>query len=120
MADEHCAMCGVTISYGPRSRKKISVTGSNHRQVLEVSQDLSKHHASKPLHTLITHWSFWFGTLLVISGTLITILGFTGEAEISLFGQTIKSTSVGITMGFLGLLSVSRNIKNVLHHDGNS
>jgi len=112
-----CPMCNVQISYGTRNRKKISVNGTNHHQVLQVTQDLSRQHESKPLHTLITHWSFWFGTLLVISGFVITILGYTGDAEISLFGQTIKSTSVGITLGFIGALSVSRNIRNVLHHD---
>ena len=116
-AGKKCVMCGVRISSGPDGRDEISVSGTNHLHVLAVTQGIYKKHDPKPLHTLITHWSFWFGTLLVLSGVLVTILGFTGATEISLFGQTIKSANVGITMGFLGVLSVARNIKNVLRQE---
>jgi len=110
-------MCNAQISYGPGNQRNISVQGTDHLEVLRVTKDLSEQHRSKPLHTLVTHWSFWFSSLLAILGTGIAIYGISGDTEVSLFGQTIKSTNVGATAFFIGAVLVWRNIKNVLHHD---
>lgn len=112
-----CIMCNARISQGPGNQSSISVQGTDHLEVLKVTQGLYKQHRSKPLHTLVTQWSFWFSSLLAILGTGMAIYGVSGDSEISMFGQTVKSTSVGITAFFIGAALVWRNIKNVLHHD---
>ena len=115
-----CIMCNARISQGPGNQSSISVQGTDHLEVLKVTQGLYNQHRSKPLHILVTQWSFWFSSLLAILGTGMAIYGVSGDSEISMFGQTVKSTNVGITAFFIGAALVWRNIKNVLHHDSQS
>ncbi|SDX63837.1 hypothetical protein SAMN05444064_12859 [Pseudomonas syringae] len=113
----YCRLCAAQISYGPGNKRNISVHGTDHLEVLKVTKDLSNQHHSKPLHILVTHWSFWFSSLLAILGAGIAIYGISGDTEVSFLGQTIKSANVGATAFFLGAVLVWRNIKNVLHYD---
>jgi len=51
---------------------------------------------------IIIIFAFIFGLAIIIFGAYMAYLGYTGNTEFSFFGQTLKSTNVGIAAIFLG------------------
>jgi len=112
-----CASCRAVVDYGyGRNRKeiKISVEGTNHEEVSKVMRELSKDNKRHRLLFLITHWSFWFGSLLSILGVVLVLIGANGNTELSFFGQSFKSENIGIASLFIGAVLVVLNVRRLL------
>lgn len=110
-----CPVCGANVTYGRgKNRKKISVEGSDHREVLAVMKKLSNDHDTPPILSLITHWSFWFGVLLVLAGVVLVLTGASGKTAFTFFGQSFESQNVAIPAFFLGAALVVLNVRRVL------
>lgn len=62
----------------------------------------------------ITHWTFITGIIIGIIGLVLVIAGSTGYTSLSLFGQKIESTNVGIVAIFIGVVMIVLNIRRVL------
>ncbi len=74
---------------------------------------------NRPLLMTIVIGSFITGIALGILGIILVYQGATGDTEFTFFGQTFKSTSIGIAAIFLGatviVLLVRRTLKSVEH-----
>jgi len=67
------------------------------------------------LLTTITHWTFATGIVVSIIGVLLIVVGGAGtNSSVDLFGQSIKTTNVGVTTVFIGVMMVIMNIRRVL------
>jgi uncharacterized integral membrane protein len=112
---DYCPACGARVSYGRgRNRKEIFVHGTDHSEVSKVARDLMKHQDAHPLLLLLTHWSFWFATLLAVLGVVLVVIGSTGQTEFVFFGQAFKSQNVGIAAFFLVGVIVVLNVRRIL------
>jgi hypothetical protein len=115
MDGDVCPMCGATVRYGRGKRpQEIVVQGTNHAEVSKVTRELMQEHEKHPLLTLVTHWSFWFGTLLAVLGVILVAIGSGGETQFVFFGQSFKSQNVGIASFFLGAALVVLNVRRIL------
>jgi hypothetical protein len=110
-----CPKCGVSISYGiGKNKREIHVSGTDHNEVLEVAQELSKDNQKHPFLVLLANGSFWFGSLLALLGVVLVMLGSTGTTEFLLFSQLFKSQNIGIASFFLGAALVVLNVRRIL------
>lgn len=75
---------------------------------------LSNDHDTPPILSLITHWSFWFGVLLVLAGVVLVLTGASGKTAFTFFGQSFESQNVAIPAFFLGAALVVLNVRRVL------
>ena len=70
-----------------------------------------------PLLTIVIIGGYIAGIALAVFGVWLVYLGATGSTEFSFFGQTFKSTNVGIAGIFLGaaviVLLIRRALKSV-------
>lgn len=115
MEDGRCSRCMAIVSYGRGSKKKeLRVVGTVHSEVSKVIRELQKEHRDHPILYLITHWSFWFGSLLSILGGVLVVVGATGETEFTFFGQSFRSQNIGIASFFLGAALVILNVRRLL------
>ncbi len=110
-----CPSCGGTMVYdGNRNLKEIHVSGFSHEEVSKVMRDISSEQNAHPFLILLTHWSFWFGTILAILGVILVAIGSSGDTEFEFFGQSLKSQNVGIASFFLGAVLVILNVRRIL------
>jgi uncharacterized integral membrane protein len=100
----------------------MEVSGSNSEDVEKVIQSVTKdlnnsgenNIAKLSIIKCIASWTFCIGALFAILGIVLVILGATGETEFSFFGQTFKSTNIGIAAFFLGAAIIVLNVRRVL------
>lgn len=57
--------------------------------------------------------TFLVGTIFGVLGVLLVYLGSTGNTEFSLFGQSFKSSDVGISSIFISVVMIILNIRNI-------
>lgn len=115
MDGDVCPMCNARVNYGRGKRpREIVVQGANHAEVSQVTKELMQEHDKHPLLTLVTHWSFWFGTLLAVLGVVLVAIGSGGDTQFVFFGQSFKSQNVGIASFFLGAVLVVLNVRRIL------
>jgi uncharacterized membrane protein YidH (DUF202 family) len=61
----------------------------------------------------LTYAVLIFGLALAAFGLVLVRLGHTGTAEMTLFGQSIKTTSIGIAAIFIGAVAVVRMVRRM-------
>jgi len=66
------------------------------------------------LLNVITHWTFISGVVICLIGAYFIRLGATGTTKVTLFGQTLESTNVGIAAVFIGAVLIVRNVRRIL------
>ena len=115
MKNGRCSRCMAYVGYGyGKGRKEIRVEGTDHEEVAKVIRELNQEKKEHALLYLLTHWSFIFGSLLSILGVTLVVIGATGDTEFNLFGQSFKSSNVGIAALFIGAVLVILNIRRLL------
>ncbi|WP_143005129.1 hypothetical protein [Billgrantia gudaonensis] len=70
--------------------------------------------AIQPLFSLIVKGAFLLALAFGLIGIVLVCLDATGDAEISVFGQSIKSKSVGVSALFLAAVMTVITIRRVL------
>lgn len=72
---------------------------------------------TNPLLRTVIIGAYIAGFGIAVLGVILIYLGSTGDTEFSFFGQTLKSTNVGISAIFIGgvslVLLVRRTLKSV-------
>lgn len=64
---------------------------------------------------LITNWTFVTGIVVSLLGVLLIIVGGArADSSVSLFGQRITTTNVGVSTVFIGVVMIVSNIRRVL------
>lgn len=110
-----CPFCAATMHFIPTGKlSKIEVQGENPDDVALVSKALSNNPSSHSIHNYILKGTFFAAILFAILGVVFIIAGSTGETEFSFFGQSFKSTHVGIAAIFLASTIIVLNIRRVL------
>ncbi len=110
-----CSMCNATINRGDT---RIHVTGNNHEEVLKVTRELEASQQKNALLRILVFWSFIFGLALIGSGVYLAFIESGSVTELSFFGQTFKSSNVGISSIFIGSVLVVLNVRRILaSHD---
>ena len=70
--------------------------------------------AASPLLLTILIGTFVAGILFALAGVWLVYLGATGSSEIVMFGQTLKSSSVGVSAIFIGAIAIVVTLRRVL------
>jgi len=68
----------------------------------------------RPIWTSILYLTSVFGLLILLAGIFLAWRGATGDTEFSFFGQTFKSTNIGIAALFIGAVLFVLNFRRVL------
>ncbi len=70
--------------------------------------------AKDRLLKLITQWTFFTGILISLIGLVFIFAGPSGDTSFELFGNSFKSTHVGIAAIFIGVVMIVLNIRRIL------
>jgi len=110
-----CPNCMATMHFIPTGElSKIEVRGENPDDVAFVSDVLSNKPSSDSIQKYILIGTFFAATFFAILGVIFILTGSTGDTEFSFFGQSFKSTHVGIAAIFLASTIIVLNIRQVL------
>ena len=64
---------------------------------------------------LITNWTFASGIILFLIGVVLVLIGgANADSSIELFGQNVKTTSVGLATACVGVIMIVSNIRRIL------
>jgi membrane protein implicated in regulation of membrane protease activity len=70
--------------------------------------------AASPIWRLIIVSSSVLGGILLVGGIVLAILGGSAQTAFTLFGNQFSSTSVGVSLAFIGAVIVVITIRRVL------
>jgi len=122
-----CSVCKARISYRPDKSTTVSVEGTDHTEVSQVASyldDLDRRrqvslapahvHAGSPILILVTILGSLLGALLFIGGLFLAFAQRFAETKFTLLGNQFSSTSVGVSMAFIGAVLVIFTFRSVL------
>ena len=71
-------------------------------------------HAATPLLRLISVLGAFLGAILLVGGVYLAVGGSFADTKFNLFGNEFSSTSVGVSMAFIGAVLVVVTFRRVL------
>jgi hypothetical protein len=70
--------------------------------------------SAAPIHRLIALLVFGLGAILILGGIYLAFLSKSAETKFSLLGNEFSSTSVGLSMAFIGVVMVVSTFRRIL------
>ncbi len=70
--------------------------------------------AASPLLRLISVLGTLLGAILLVGGVFLAVIGGRADTTLVLFGSEFSSTSVGVTMAFIGVVLVGVTFRRIL------
>jgi hypothetical protein len=106
----------------PEDRKDALVYSAGQRAPIRSPKDLFRERVimddaiwhARPILTFVSAGAFIVSSLIAVLGAVLVYLGATGTSQMTIFGQNLSTTNVGIAGIFIGAVSLVLIVRRIM------